>query len=139
MIWTQSTSTRFPPPFPPSLVGTAGEYSTLASITTTTKSPTYRFCPDHYLNDIHQIFTGALTFLSCSHGKSPTSADRGRELDVEAVNKVVGLLGTSEIFTREFQEALRAFPALVKEGTKALKKLNLLLDAQLQAKNLPTP
>jgi hypothetical protein len=39
-------------------VGTAGEYSTLASITTTTKSPTYRFCPDHYLNDIHQIFTG---------------------------------------------------------------------------------
>lgn len=71
--------------------------------------------------------------------KIDAAMDKIGELDVEAVNTVVGLLGTSEIFTREFQEALRAFPALVKEGTKALKKLNLLLDAQLQAQNLPTP
>jgi hypothetical protein len=71
--------------------------------------------------------------------KIDAAMDKIGELDVEAVNKVVGLLGTSEIFTPEFEKALLEFPDLVTEGTKALKKLNLLLDAQLQAKNLPTP
>lgn len=72
--------------------------------------------------------------------KIDAAMDKIGELDVEAVNTVVGLLGTSEIFTPEFEKALLEFPdLLVTEGTKALKKLNLLLDAQLQAQNLPTP
>ena len=71
--------------------------------------------------------------------KIDAAMDKIGELDVKAVNKVVGLLGTSEIFTDEFNEALKEFPALVKEGNTALKKLNLLLDAQLQAQNLQKP
>ena len=57
--------------------------------------------------------------------KIDAAMDKIGELDVKAVNKVVGLLGTSEIFANEFQGALREFPALVKEGSKAL---NLLIE-----------
>ena len=66
--------------------------------------------------------------------KIDAAMDKIGELDVKAVNKVVGLLGTSEIFTNKFQGALREFPALVKEGSKAL---NLLSTPHRAAANRP--